>query len=77
MTDERLETIQNILQQFQATFDAHSGGAEIVALQPNTVILRLKGHCQGCSLAPLTFGLGIEKLIKEQIPSITEIRYTN
>jgi Fe-S cluster biogenesis protein NfuA len=76
MTDERLKIINDILKQFSQVFDAHSGGAEVVALEPEAVILRLIGHCNGCSLAPLTFGLGIEKLIKEQIPSIKEIRYT-
>lgn len=74
--DDRLEVIQQIIDQFQPTFTAHKGGAEIVAIEPETIILRLLGHCNNCALAPLTFGLGIEKLIKEHVPSIKEVRYT-
>jgi Fe-S cluster biogenesis protein NfuA len=77
MTDDRLETIQTIIDQFQPVFTAHKGGAEIVALEPEAVVLRILGHCNNCALAPLTFGLGIEKLIKDKLPSIKEVRYTN
>ncbi len=77
MTDDRLEKIQQIIDQFQPTFTAHKGGAEIVALEPEAVVLRILGHCNNCALAPLTFGLGIEGLIKQEIPSIKEVRYTN
>lgn len=71
------ETIESIFKEFQPVFNAHKGGAELVAIEPNAVVLRLIGHCDGCALAPLTFGLGIEKLIREKLPQITEVRYTN
>ena len=68
--------IQGIFKEFEAVFKAHGGGAELVAADSETVILRLKGHCDGCVLAPLTFGLGIEKLIRQKIPTVKEVRYT-
>jgi Fe-S cluster biogenesis protein NfuA len=77
MNDDRLNKIQAIIDQFEPTFTAHKGGAEIVALEPEAVILRILGHCNNCALAPLTFGLGIERLIKQAVPSIKEVRYTN
>lgn len=69
--------IQEIFVQFEPVFKAHKGGAELVAVDAETVILRLKGHCNDCALAPLTFGLGIERLIREKIPTIKEVKYTN
>ena len=75
MNDERQNKIQGIIDNFKPVFTAHGGGAEIVAIEPEAVILRILGHCNNCALAPLTFGLGIEKLIKEQVPSIKEVRY--
>jgi Fe-S cluster biogenesis protein NfuA len=77
MTDDRLDIINKILEEFNPIFKAHKGGAEVVAIEPEAVILRILGHCNNCALAPLTFGLGVEKLIKEKIPSIKEVRYTN
>lgn len=74
---ERNAIINNILVQFKDIFTRHGGGAELVAANEDTVILKILGHCTDCALAPLTFGLGIEQQIRQQIPSIKEVRYTN
>lgn len=78
MIDENIKKIiDEIFVQFEPVFRAHNGGAELVAADSETVVLRLKGHCEDCALAPLTFGLGVEKLIRQKIPTIKEVRYTN
>jgi Fe-S cluster biogenesis protein NfuA len=71
------QILEEILFEFQPVFRAHGGGAEVVSAGPEVVILRLKGHCSDCALAPLTFGLGIEKLIRQRLPEVREVRYTN
>jgi len=76
INSEIKKIIDEIFLQFEPTFKAHNGGAELVAADSETVVLRLKGHCEDCALAPLTFGLGIERLIRMKIPSIKEVRYT-
>jgi Fe-S cluster biogenesis protein NfuA len=72
-------TINDIIKSFQPVFTAHGGGAEVAGVDADLagVTLRILGHCNGCALAPLTFGLGIEKLIREKIPTIKEVRYTD
>lgn len=78
MTDtERINTINNILAQFKDVFARHGGGAELVAANEETVVLKILGHCTDCALAPLTFGLGIEQQIRQQLPNIKQVRYTN
>ena len=77
MIDPKINLIiQEIFKQFQPIFEKHKGGAELVAADSETIVLKLKGHCEDCALAPLTFGLGIERLIREKIPTIKEVRYT-
>lgn len=68
--------IKNILKQFAAVFDRHGGGAELVAIEPDTLVFKLIGHCNGCAMAPITFGLMLEQMIKEKLPHIKTIRYT-
>jgi len=70
------ETIEKIFVGFEPVFKAHKGGAELVEVGEGYVTLRLKGHCEDCALAPLTFGLGVERLIRQQLPEIKEVRYT-
>jgi Fe-S cluster biogenesis protein NfuA len=78
MNPEAVEkTIHEIFAEFEPVFTAHKGGAELVAIEPEAVVLRLLGHCGNCALAPLTFGLGIENLIKQRLPHIKQIKYTN
>jgi len=55
---------------------AHGGGVEILAAAEDRLVLRLQGHCAGCALAPLTFGVVLNKYIKEALPQIKEIKYT-
>ena len=55
---------------------AHHGGVEIVEATPERLLLRLAGHCANCDLAPMTYGLVLERYIREAVPTIKEVRYT-
>jgi len=51
----------------------HVGFVELVDVQDNRVYLAMGGGCQGCGAADVTLKSGIERLIKEEIPEITEV----
>ena len=59
--------------QINPSIAAHGGHAELVAIEDNTAYLRLSGGCQGCSMATVTLGQGIEVAIKELVPEITRV----
>lgn len=52
---------------------AHGGFAELVAVEDDTVYLRLGGGCQGCGLAQVTLGQGIEVAIMDAIPEVARV----
>lgn len=52
---------------------AHGGNAELVAVEENIAYLRLSGGCQGCGMAAVTLGQGIEVAILDTVPEITEV----
>ena len=52
---------------------SHGGVAELVAVEGDTVYLRLGGGCQGCGLAQVTLSQGIEVAIKDAIPEIVHV----
>ena len=56
---------------------AHGGGVEIMEASEDNVVLGLKGHCAGCPLAPVTFGLVLKKYISEALPELKNITYIN
>ena len=68
------EKIEEILNRVRPSIQADGGDVELVNIREDNVIeLRLKGACNGCPMATLTLKAGIERIIKEEIPEVTEV----
>jgi len=52
---------------------AHGGFVELLDVQDDNVFIRMGGGCQGCGAADVTLKMGIERLIREQVPQVREI----
>jgi Fe/S biogenesis protein NfuA len=64
------ELIENMINPAVA---AHGGYIELIDVKDSTVYLRMSGGCQGCGAADITLKAGIERLIFEELPEITEV----
>ena len=62
-----------LTEQINPAIAAHGGFAELVAVEGTSVFLRLGGGCQGCGMARVTLGQGIEVAIRTAIPEVGEI----
>ena len=51
----------------------HGGYIELIDVKDSTVYLRMGGGCQGCGAADVTLKAGIERMIFEEVPEITEV----
>ena len=51
----------------------HGGFVRLMDVQDNVVYIQMGGGCQGCGMADVTLKAGIETLIKEEIPEVTEV----
>jgi len=52
---------------------SHGGEVHLVDFVNNNVYLRLAGGCQGCASSSATLKNGIERLLREEFPSIDQI----
>ena len=52
---------------------AHGGFVELLDVQDDNVFIRMGGGCQGCGAADVTLKMGIERLIRDQVPQVREI----
>ena len=52
---------------------AHGGHVSLIDVQDGRVFLQLGGGCQGCGMVDVTLRQGIEVMLKEEIPEITEV----
>lgn len=46
----------------------HGGDVEFKKLEEGIVTLRLKGACHGCSMAAITFQMGVEQMLIDKFP---------
>lgn len=69
-----IEKLEEILdEQIRPVLGNHGGNVEIVDIDDNKIFLRLHGGCQGCSSSSATLKGGIEQIIKNEFPFITEV----
>jgi Fe/S biogenesis protein NfuA len=52
---------------------AHGGAVELVDVTDHTIYVRMSGGCQGCSASAATLRMGVERMVKEEVPEITEV----
>jgi Fe-S cluster biogenesis protein NfuA len=68
------EQVENVLKKIKPSLQADGGDVELVDVSPDGVIkVRLKGACGSCPMSQMTLKMGIERLIKQEIPSIKEV----
>jgi Fe/S biogenesis protein NfuA len=60
-------------EQINPAIAAHGGRADLVAVEEPVAYLNLSGGCQGCGLAAVTLRQGIEAMILDAVPEITEV----
>jgi Fe/S biogenesis protein NfuA len=51
----------------------HGGTVLLVEAENGRVVLEFGGGCQGCGMADLTLKEGIEKVLRTELPEITEV----
>ena len=64
---------QVLSEQVNPAIAAHVGGAELVSVDGTIAYLRLFGGCQGCGLAQVTLKQGIERILLESIPELSQV----
>ena len=51
----------------------HGGDVELLEVRDGIARLRLQGSCHGCASSTLTLKLGVEKILKEEVPELAGI----
>jgi Fe-S cluster biogenesis protein NfuA len=63
------DKISEVLEQSVRPFLAmHGGDVELESVKGGIVKLKLRGACQGCSMAAITFQMGVEQMLIEKFP---------
>jgi Fe/S biogenesis protein NfuA len=74
MDEEIRQKVQNLIDNaINPAIAGHGGFVDLLDVKDNVVYLAMGGGCQGCGMADVTLRHGIEALLRDEIPEITEI----
>ncbi len=66
--------VQLILdEQVNPAIASHGGQINLVEVKGTDVFMEMTGGCQGCAMSRMTLRQGVERMIREHIPEVTEI----
>jgi Fe/S biogenesis protein NfuA len=71
--DQAQRVLAVLEEQINPSIAMHGGRADLVAVEEDTVYLRLSGGCQGCGLASVTLSQGIEVALRDSLPEIVSV----
>jgi Fe-S cluster biogenesis protein NfuA len=66
--------IEAILAKVRPYIQMHGGDVHLADFKDGIVTLNISGACSHCSLADMTYNTMISGILKQEIPSVKEIR---
>ena len=68
------EQVQKAIDLIRPSLQADGGDVELIDVSADGIVkVKLTGACQGCPMSQMTLKMGIEKIIKNQLPEIKEV----
>jgi Fe-S cluster biogenesis protein NfuA len=68
------EQVQKAIDTVRPSLQADGGDVELVDVSEDGIVkVKLTGACRGCPMAQMTLKMGIEKIIKKEVPEVKEV----
>ncbi|HDJ38532.1 MAG TPA: NifU family protein [Methanosarcinales archaeon] len=72
-TDTR-KKVEDEIKKIRPMLQADGGDIELVDVEDDgTVKVKLVGACAGCAMSQYTLKLGVERVLKNEIPEVTQV----
>ena len=73
-TDPVALRVQEVIDsQINPNLASHGGMVDLLDIQESVAYVRLGGGCQGCGMVDVTLRHGIEAMLRETVPEITQV----
>lgn len=67
------EKVEAALNKIRPALRADGGDVELVDVNDGIATVRLTGACSGCPMSTMTLQMGVERVIREEVPEIKEV----
>ena len=63
-----------VLELIRPSLQADGGDVRLVDVNEDGVVsVELQGACKGCPMSQMTLANGVERILKERVPSVTKV----
>ena len=67
-----IEKVEKALSKVRPSLQADGGDVELVEVNDDGVVkVKLTGACAGCPMSQMTLKMGIERILKKEVPGVT------
>ncbi|MEW6170167.1 MAG: NifU family protein [Candidatus Omnitrophota bacterium] len=68
------EKVEAVLDKIRPSLQADGGNVELIDVTADGIVkVKLQGACSGCPMSQMTLKMGIERLIKKEVPEVKEV----
>ena len=67
------ERVREALEVIRPAIQMDGGDLQLESISYGKVTVRLLGTCDGCPMSPVTLKQGVERILRERVPEITEV----
>jgi len=67
------DRVEKALAKIRPHLQADGGSVELVAIEGTVVKVKLLGACGTCPMSQMTLKRGVEAVIKQDVPEVTEV----
>jgi len=71
------QKVEKVLDRIRPNLQADGGNVQLVDVLDGVVKVKLTGACFGCPMSQLTLKMGIERMLKSEIPEVKEVQAVN
>ncbi len=68
-----IEKVEAALDKIRPALRADGGDVELVDVKDGVATVRLTGACGSCPMSTMTLKMGVERIVKEEVPEIKEL----
>jgi Fe-S cluster biogenesis protein NfuA len=67
------DRVREALEVIRPAIQMDGGDIELIGIHEGKVTVRLLGTCEACPISPVTLKQGVERILHERVPGITEV----
>jgi Fe-S cluster biogenesis protein NfuA len=67
------ESVEKALEKVRPALQADGGDVELIDVVNGVVKVKLTGACGSCPMSQMTLKMGVEKILKQQVPEVKSV----